>query len=139
DRFPDPEHGAPPVEQRFGGSPDGEMGIVRSFSDTRANPDGHGGWTIYQPALDSLDAELETVFPPALRPRMLMVMMQNCPFYRDRLTPAERARDELVYTVYRDKWRQKGIACFIAGSDWPKDDFADRCHVAASGGRKLAH
>jgi hypothetical protein len=139
DKFSDPEPGAPPVEQRFRGSPAGELSLVRSLSETRANPDGHGGWEVYQPAVQSLDEEIDTVFPPVLRPHMLMVMTQSCPHYRDMLTPSERVRDEKVFAAYRDKWREKGIACTIVGLDWTNEDFADRCHLAAGGGRKLAH
>ncbi len=138
DQFPDPETDPPPVAERFRNSFEEEMNIVRGASETKSEPDAQGVWRTYIPTLLSLGDEIETTFPAALRPRMLMLLTQSCPAYRDHFTPTERARDELVYTDYRNKWREKGVACEITGSDFAREDFADRCHLGPTGGAKLA-
>ena len=69
---------------------------------------------------------------------MLMVLNQNCPYFRARLTPTERARDELVFAAYDQLWHDHGIACVVAGYDFEPLDYIDRTHLSPSGGRKLA-
>ncbi len=139
DQFTDPEPGAPPVAERFREPPERELQLVRDLSEDKAQLSDNGSWQIGAGGLESLYDEIGLVFPPALRPRMLLVMTQSCPQYRNVLTPAERQRDESVCAAYRDIWIKRGVACVGAGGDWTNEDFADRCHIAAAGGRKLAH
>ena len=55
-----------------------------------------------------------------------------------RLTPTELARDNLVFSAYEQHWRKHGIASHIVGLDFTDEDYYDRSHLAATGGRKLA-
>jgi hypothetical protein len=67
-----------------------------------------------------------------------MLLNQNAPYYRSRLTLTERARDDFVFATYEQIWRDSGIDCHTVGANFTDEDFADRTHLAPSGGRKLA-
>jgi hypothetical protein len=136
--FIDWEPSSPPLDQRFREGFDTEMTITRTFSQTLAEPDGAGGWRASAPSLQQAMIDIEEVFAPPLRPHMLMLLSQNCPYYRDRLTRAERARDEFVYATYEKLWRDHGIACVTAGTDFTPADYRDRTHLSPEGGYKLA-
>ncbi len=138
DDFPDSEPAPAPLPERFQAGFDVEMNIVRGFTAAMGAPDGQGGWEVdsgwLRAAADSIDA----VFPDRLRPRLLMLLNQNCPYYRDRLTPAERDRDTAVFAAYEQMWRRNGIGCLTVGADFNADDYKDRTHLSPSGGQKLA-
>ncbi|HTL68185.1 MAG TPA: hypothetical protein VL200_11025 [Lacunisphaera sp.] len=136
--FPDWGPDAPPPDQRYRDNFDVEMIITRGASQTFAEPDGQGGWRAAAGPLHQADIDIEEIFPQLLRPRMLLLLSQSSPYYRDRLTPEERARDTFVFRTYEQVWRRHGIHAVIAGSDFTADDFADRIHLAPAGGQKLA-
>jgi hypothetical protein len=127
-----------PLAQRFLAGQSVEMGIVRYFSASMMQPDGAGGWQKDPPAWQRLNEQINISFVPALRPRTLMLLSQNCPYYREQLTPAELARDTAAYLAAEGTWRDHGIRCVTAGADFQSVDFRDRCHLAPSGGAKLA-
>jgi hypothetical protein len=138
DSYPDWEPSAPPLDQRFRDQFDVEMLITRGASATFAEPDGKGGWRAAPGPLHQAEVDIEEIFAPPLRPHMLLLLSQSCPYYRDRLTPAERARDTLVFATYEQLWRDHGIACVTAGTDFTAADYRDRIHLSPEGGNKLA-
>ena len=138
DRFPDAEPDAPPLAQRYSGPLDVEMENTRGASASFAESDGRGGWRLTPGPLHQAEIDLAEIFPPALRPRVLMLLSPASPYYRDRLTPAERARDHFAFAAYEEVWRRHGIACVTAGADFTAEDYLDRIHLSPAGGRKLA-
>ena len=103
-----------------------------------AEPDGSGSWRVLGPPAEIVSDLIEDMIPPKLRRHMVMLLTQNAPFYRTRLTPTELARDNLVFSAYEQQWRKHGIAAHIVGLDFTDEDYYDRSHLAAAGGRKLA-
>jgi len=138
DRIPDWGVTAPPLAERFRDYPETEMAITRGFSESFAEPDGAGGWRPTLGPIAQTAADIDEIFIPPLRARMLMILSQNCRFYRDQLTPPEQARDRFVFATYQQLWQQHGVACLTAGTDFDPADYSDRTHLSASGGRKLA-
>lgn len=136
--WPDPEVTPRPVELRFGGNLAREMEHVRNASISFGQQDEQGRWVI-DPAFRAIFADaIHARFPPAVRPRLLIVLCQNAPYYRKHLTPDEQARDEAVWRGFAELWREQGIASFVNGSDFEDADYNDRTHITASGGQKLA-
>lgn len=138
DRFADDMPGPSPLSDRFRDYLEEEMTIVRSFSVGLAEADDRGGWRATAISQEVTSGLIEAMFPPALRPHTVMLLSQNAPFYRDRLTASERDRDAVTYAAYEQLWRRHGIACHTVGGDYSNADFRDRTHLTASGGEKLA-
>jgi hypothetical protein len=82
---------------------------------------------------------IEDMTPKPIRARTIILLSQNAPIYRSKLTPSEQDRDEVVFKGYADLWRNFGFTCKIVGDDFDNQDFYDRSHLSATGGRKLAH
>lgn len=137
-RFPDNEPRAIPVADRFQHYLAEEMAIVRGHSASLAVADASGHWRLEEGYRQRLGADIDQSFVPALRPRTLVLLNQNAPYYRERLSPAERERDELVYAACAEIWREHGFACVIAGMDFAPGDYIDRAHLSGEGGLKLA-
>lgn len=137
-RLADNEPPAPPLSQRFRNFLPEEMAIVRSFSESLVTTDPAGSWRLEEGNRQRLDTDIATSIPPLLRPRTLILLSKNAPYYLDRLSPAERARDAFVYGACAQIWRDHGIACEIAGDGFTPEDYVDRAHLSPSGGRKLA-
>lgn len=138
DEWPDPESGPRPLDQRFRAKLPGELGIIRSLSESSATRDDAGRWQLAPERAREMGARIEAAFVPALRPHLLMVLCQSAPYYRSRLTADEQARDDAVYRGSAAVWLDHGIRCVVAGSDFLDADYQDRAHLTPSGGRKLA-
>jgi hypothetical protein len=130
--------GSPPLTERFRGDLAAELAVTRGFTVNLAEADGHGGWRLLTPPAEVASDLIDDMFPPAVRARTIMLLNQNAPHYRSRLTDGERARDELVFAAYEQLWRDRGVACYSVGADFVDEDFLDRTHLSPSGGRKLA-
>lgn len=136
--LPDNEPRAQPIDQRFQNYLTEEMAIVRSFSESLVTTDSTGHWQLEAGNRQRLDTDIEASFPSLLRPRTLMLLSKNAPYYLARLSPAERARDAFVYSACAQIWRDHGIACEITGADFASVDYIDRAHLSGDGGQKLA-
>ena len=138
DRLPDTEPHAQPLADRFKNFLPEEMAITRGFSETMAVPGPGGSWQMEEGNRQRLAADIEASVVPLLRPHTLILLNKNAPYYLDRLSPAERARDVSVYAACAQIFRDHGIACEVAGDDFESADYIDRAHLSAEGGRKLA-
>jgi hypothetical protein len=136
--WPDPEVAPKPVALRFGGNLEQEMKIVADASLKFGVPDGQGGWRIAPEFQKTFVDTVHARIPTTVRPRLLMVLCQNAPYYRRRLTLDEQARDQAIWEGYAALWREQGVASFVNGADFEDADYNDRTHLTASGGRKLA-
>jgi hypothetical protein len=56
----------------------------------------------------------------------------------DRLTSAEQARYHAIIPSYLPGIEGLGFSVLDVSSGWTADDFIDRCHLNAQGGRRLA-
>lgn len=136
--FPDNEPEAPPVEERFHDSFfESDMHLLRVLTSSQTDTDGHGGFVLRQEKVKAVQKAISEVFHPALQPRMIMLLTQNCPYHRDRLKPDERQRDKFVYDEFQKIFQANGIACAVVGQDFVTEDYKDRVHLTPSGGRKM--
>lgn len=136
--WPDPEAGIQHSATRFRDHLAEEMKIIRSLSDYNTTRDAAGRWVLAPDQVQALNECINAAFVPRLRPHLLMVLCESAPFYRQQLTADEQERDGAVFRDCAAVWRQQGIACVISGLDFADDDYHDRAHLTASGGRKLA-
>ena len=138
DRAIDDDPGSPPLANRFQTDFEAELTITRNFTASLATADAAGRWQLVAPPAEVAGDLIDAMFPPAVRARTIMLLNTNAPHYRSRLSPAELARDEFVFSAYEQLWRNRGVACHSVGADFTDPDYHDRTHLAAEGGRKLA-
>jgi len=117
---------------------DTEMFIVRNMTGQFYSRSRDGSWVLSQAKRAELAQNYNEAFPRALIPRTLILVSQNSPYYRSRLTPEERERDEQGFRDAVQLWRGAGYAAMDYGRDFGDDDFGDRSHLSKTGGRKLA-
>ena len=117
---------------------EGEMVIVRNSTGQFYSRAPDGGWRLSKAKHDELAQIYSEAFPRALIPRTLILVSQNSPYYRRRLTPDEVARDEQGHRDAVKLWLDAGYAAVDYGRDFADDDFGDRTHLSKTGGRKLA-
>jgi hypothetical protein len=142
DGWPDLEPPPEPLADRFQSRPAADIAAeVQDISEhdrTLIEPNGVGGWRLDDQTLLKMDHDIEEILAPPLRTRMVLLLIRNCPFYLDRLPPPARARNNALFSAYEKVWLEHGVNCVVAGSDFQDADYADRNHLTASGGRKLA-
>lgn len=139
DTEPDFEQMAFDSPHRF--SPDKlarEMEIVRAFSAQPCETDVTGAWRVRVDAENILRRGADEARPDSLKSRTLIVLSRNSPHYLQRLSAAERERDNLVYRSSIRIWQEAGYAATEYGADFSPEDYGDRTHLTASGGRRLA-
>lgn len=138
--FPDqePDTSLIPLAQRFPRSAnETELAIVRNFSANQYMLESDE-WK----AVASYHAEFNRLvrdsFPDEMKPRTLIVISRNSPYYTRQLNELERARDERAVLDSLQSWRAAGYQAFDYGSDFKDHDFGDRTHLTKSGGWLLA-
>lgn len=134
----DSEPPVPPLALRFYHNTAREMEIARATTQHLISRDASGVWQKNPAVWGTLDMVIEAAVVPALRPHTLMILSLDCPYYRDQLTPEELDRDETAYQMGLAVWPQHGIRSLLAGVGYTAEDYADRRHMSASGGAKLA-
>lgn len=140
DRLPDlePDFETMPVQERFSDRfLAAEMDITRATSGLFYDPGPQQHWVRRDVAFRSARFAMDA-FPPALRSRTLIVLCANSPYYVARLTPSEQHRNDLAYADSVALWHELGHPATDYGPGFTADDFGDRTHLTASGGRKLA-
>ena len=140
-RLPDnePDFEDTPLNQRMARSnTEVEMKIVRAFAGEYYEPDGAGGWRLQEMTRNSFRAGVAEAVPDALKPGTLIVLSRNSPFYLRQLDATERAREDLAYRESLAIWREAGYAAMEYGADFEPEDYGDRTHLTANGGRRLA-
>lgn len=140
-RIPDeePDFERMPVATRMPPSADAaEMAITRAFSEAHVEPDGAGGWRVRPGVAETFRASAAAAFPEWMRGRTLVMLSRNSPVFLGRLSAEERARDDFAYATSAAAWREAGYVSAEYGRDFGDNDFGDRTHLSAAGGRRLA-
>ncbi|MBI5426085.1 MAG: hypothetical protein HZA32_18585 [Opitutae bacterium] len=128
-----------PLHERFKAEGrEAEMKIVRGFSATHVERDPDGHWAVRIGSREQFAAAAKAAFPDDLKARTLIMLSRNSPLYLGQLTPDERQREEFVYREGIAAWRALGYRSNDYGADFAPEDFGDRTHLTAAGGRKLA-
>lgn len=115
-----------------------EMLIVRGFSAAHSVRTVEGKWAVKPASREAFMVDARAAVPDILKPRTLIVLSRNSPNYLALLDADEAARDEFVYREAEEAWRAAGYRATDYGPGFTIDDFGDRTHLSASGGRKLA-
>lgn len=139
--FPDtePDFDNMPFTERFAERfAEAEMAITRGYTGIYYEKDSSGAWRWVPAQREGFQGLVRNAFPDELKPRTLVVLSRNSPYYTRQLTDDERARDELAVQDALAGWRDAGYSSLDYGSDFADTDYGDRTHLTASGGRKLA-
>lgn len=115
-----------------------EMQITRNASAQSYRQDSSGQWQRKDFERSQFLISAGAAFPDSLKARTLIILSRNSPYYTRRLTPAEQARDELSFRDGVTDWKELGYEAMDYGPDFTDEDFGDRTHLTAHGGRKLA-
>jgi hypothetical protein len=105
------------------------LGLVRGAS---------GDWETSPVAGKKIEANYRQAFPAAVRPRTVLLIGRDSPFYRQELTADEKLRDERAIALTVELLRSSGYPATDYGRDFSSLDYFDRTHLTATGGEKLA-
>lgn len=135
----EPDFETMPFSDRF--SPrfaEAEMNITRNSSSGYYHKNTSGVWQLNEGVATSFRNQIRHAFPDKVKPRTLIVLSRNSPYYTAQLTDSERARDEMSFKDTLALLKMESYEAMEYGSDFTKYDFGDRTHLTATGGRKLA-
>ncbi len=140
-KFTDAEtdYDATPFDQRF--TPTtvaADMTIARAYSANGYAKDAAGVWQLADHTRDQFMLFATRAFPDLLKPRTLILVSRNSPFYTQRLEPELRERDEVAVRDTIAGFEKLGYAALDTGTDYKIEDFGDRTHLTSAGGAKLA-
>lgn len=112
--------------------------ITQNYSERFYTRSPEGTWLARRASDEEFKGFADTAFPTPLRARTLVLISRNSPYYTNRLTAAERERDELAIRDSLSLWEASGYAALDTGRGFVPEDYGDRTHLTASGGLKLA-
>jgi hypothetical protein len=130
--------GPPPPRCRYLLNNDYMVSILRNHlagwcatADRRVKDGRRGPWQTF-------DGVVADSFPGPVRRRTLLLVMWASPHYLQQLAPAERANYARLSRLTARHLERLGLAAQEAGRGYAPTDYADLCHLVASGGYKLA-
>jgi hypothetical protein len=112
--------------------------IARAYSAAGYAKNNSGEWQLDDAAREQFQRFAADAFPDPLKPRTLILVSRNSPFYTRQLPPDLRARDEVAIRDTIAGWEKFGYAALSFGHDFLPEDFGDRTHLTTAGGTKLA-
>jgi hypothetical protein len=126
-----------PIPQRF--SLQGQsMRILRTFIDLWVEKDAKGDFRINPGVLAEFERLARVAFSDAFKPRTLILLVYNAPYFTNQLSKDEYAAYEFAFSQGVSLLQKAGYHSALIGRNWTDDDFADRAHLTASGGQKMA-
>jgi hypothetical protein len=127
----------PPIPQRFTFQ-EQSMQIVRSLFQFSVEKSAGGELGIKTTVFDAFMRDARGAFPDAFKPRTLILLAYNAPYFSDQLSQDEHAAYEFAFSQGKSCLQKAGYHAVLIGPDLTNEDFADRVHLAASGGQKMA-
>jgi len=120
--------------------------LVRGFADSLGGevfgpalpPSGQRKGLRPNPGKSPLVHDFETSFPARTRPRTLILVTHDSPFYVNELEPVARAEYRWAVAKAAEVLEAAGFGTLDVGGDFAVRDFDDQLHLSESGGRKLA-
>jgi hypothetical protein len=126
-----------PIPQRF--SLQGQsMRILRIFIDLWVEKDAKGDFRINPGVLAEFERLARVAFSDAFKPRTLILLVYNAPYFADQLSKDEYAAYQFAFSQGKSWLQKAGYHSALIGWNWTDNDFADRAHLTASGGQKMA-
>jgi hypothetical protein len=114
------------------------MQIIRSFFQNCVEKDAKGELRIKPDVSDAFIRDARVAFPDSFKPRTLILLAYNAPYFAKQLSPDEYAAYEFAFSQGKSWLQKAGYHSVLLGSDLTNEDFADRVHLAACGGQKMA-
>jgi len=128
-----------PFDQRFSPSVIANDTIIsRAYSANGYAKNAAGAWQLADAARDQFLRLAANAFPDSLKPRTLMLISRNSPFYTRQFDPDLQARDEVAIRDTITGFEKLGYAALDTGNHYAIADFGDRTHLTSAGGAKLA-
>jgi hypothetical protein len=127
----------PPIPERFTFQ-EQSMQIIRSFFQFSVEKDAAGEFSIKPAVSDAFIRDARVAFPDAFKPRTLILLAYNAPYYANQLSKDEFGAYEFAFSQGKSWLQKAGYRSVLVGPDLTNEDFADRVHLAASGGKKMA-
>ena len=134
----DPEPYPRSLTERYGGSPDAEMSVVRGYSERIMAKTADGSWTMPVQEREGMRRSLRAAFSRPVREHMIMLLATYSPHYVRLLTDDENMRDIAAVRESADIWREEGVQAVTLKEELSENDYADRVHLSPEGGDKLA-
>ena len=128
-----------PFEQRF--TPPtiaADTEISRGYSAAGYAKDAGGRWQLAPAAREQFMGYAARAFPDLLKPRTLILISRNSPFYTRKFEPELRERDDVAVRDTIAGYEELGYAALDTGTNYAIEDFGDRTHLTSAGGAKLA-
>lgn len=115
-----------------------EMKILRGTTVLAYERGPNLDWRLAEATRGGLLKSYRDAMAPEFRPRTLIVVGRDSPFFRRQLAPDEQTRDEQGIRDAVTLLRESGYESVDYGKDFAVEDYADRTHLDPKGGEKLA-
>jgi hypothetical protein len=126
-----------PIPQRF--SLQGQsMQILRMSIDLRVKKDAKGDFRINPDISAEFDRMARVAFSDSSKPRTLILLVYNAPYFVHQLSRDEREAYDFAFSQGKSSLQKAGYRSALIGQNWTDEDFADRAHLTAFGGQKMA-
>ena len=128
-----------PFDQRF--SPSviaNDTLITRAYSANGYAKNAQGQWQLADASREQFLSFAANAFPDQLKPRTLILISRNSPYYTRQLETDLQIRDETAIKDTIAGFEKFGYSTMSYGQDFNPEDFGDRTHLTSSGGAKLA-
>jgi lysophospholipase L1-like esterase len=114
------------------------MQILRAIFQYSVEKDAKKDFRIKPAVSDAFVRDAKMTFPTWFQPKTLILLTYDAPYFANQLSEDEHAAYEFAFTQGKS-WLQKcGYHSVIIGPSLTDADFADRAHLSASGGDKMA-
>ena len=112
--------------------------ISRAYSAAGYSKNTNGVWQLAPATRQQFLDFARRAFPDQLKPRTLILISRNSPFYTQKFEPELRERDNQAVRDTIEGYEQLGYAALDTGKSYTIEDFGDRTHLTSTGGAKLA-
>ena len=114
------------------------MKILRSILQFSVEKDAKGEFRIKPAVSDAFVRDAKVAFPDWFESKTMILLAYDAPYFANQLSKDEHAAYEFAFSEGKS-WLQKcGYHSVVIGPDLTDEDFADRDHLTASGGQKMA-
>jgi hypothetical protein len=127
----------PPIPERFTFR-EQSMQLVRSLFQSSVEKDAQGELSIKPAVSDAFIRDALIAFPDSFKPRTLILLVYNAPYFATQLSADEYAAYKFAFRQGKSWLQKAGYHSVLVGPDLTDEDFADRVHLTASGGQKMA-
>jgi hypothetical protein len=115
-----------------------DLDLTRRATETFYHPGADGTWARDRFWFRRFLLDSKEEFPDAVKPRTLLLVGRNSPYYTRQLEPKIHERDELAIKDTVGALERLGFGALDYGVDFEPEDYGDRSHLTSAGGAKLA-